>query len=140
AAWAALAAGDGGAAAGQAEAAVDVLSGLGYPVFCGRALDVLGWALSSENPRRAVQVLKAAAQTFAACGAAWRRDQGIRRLRKLGPPARTTVAAVSGPSSLTRRGRAAGPLGVAGSTAPRIRGGALSREGHGARPRGRICA
>src|SRR5262249_43214380 len=76
AAWAALASGDGSAAAGQAEAAVDVLSGLGYPVFCGRALDVLGRALSSENPRRAVQVLKAAAQTFAACGAVWRRGRG----------------------------------------------------------------
>ena len=120
AAWAALASGDGSAAAGQAEAAVDVLSGLGYPVFCGRALDVLGWALSSENPRRAVQVLKAAAQTFAACGAAWRRDQVMRRLRKLGPAARTTVAALSGPSSLTRREREVARLAVAGSTARQI--------------------
>src|SRR5262249_61986705 len=99
AAWAALASGDGSAAAGQAEAAVDVLSGLGYPVFCGRALDVLGRALSSENPRRAVQVLKAAAQTFAACGAVWRRDRVVRRLRELGPAAPPTGAAPPGPAS-----------------------------------------
>src|SRR5262249_58028482 len=99
AAWAALASGDGSAAAGQAEAAVDVLSGLGYPVFCGRALDVLGRALSSENPRRAVQVLKAAAQTFAACGAVWRRDQVMRRPLQLGPAAPAPLAPLSGPAA-----------------------------------------
>ena len=120
AAWAALASGDGSAAAGQAEAAVDVLAGLGYPVFCGRALDVLGRALSSDSPRRAVQVLKAAAETFAACGAVWRQDQAVQRLRKLGPPARTAVAALSGPSSLTRREREVARLAVAGSTARQI--------------------
>jgi len=44
----------------------------------------------------------------------------MRRLRKLGPPARTTVAALSGPSSLTRREREVARLAVAGSTAHQI--------------------
>jgi hypothetical protein len=38
AAWAALASGDGSGAAGRAQHAVDVLSGLGYHAFSGRAL------------------------------------------------------------------------------------------------------
>src|SRR5215472_4342380 len=120
AAWAALASGDGSSAAGRAQAAVDLLSGLGYHAFCGRAQEVLGRALASGNPRRAVQALKAAAETFEACGAVWRRDRVVQRLRRLGPPARTTVAALSGPSSLTRREREVARLAVAGSTARQI--------------------
>jgi DNA-binding CsgD family transcriptional regulator/tetratricopeptide (TPR) repeat protein len=120
AAWAALASGDGSGAAGQAQHAVDLLSGLGYHAFCGRALDVLGRALSSDSPRRAVPALKAAAETFGACGAVWRRHRVVQRLRKLGPPARTAVAALSGPSSLTRREREVARLAAAGSTAREI--------------------
>jgi len=120
AAWAALASGDGSSAAGRAQAAVDLLSGLGYRAFCGRALDVLGGALSVDDPRRAVQALRAAAETFEACGAVWRRDRVVQRLRRLGPPARTTVAALSGPSSLTRREREVARLAVAGGTAREI--------------------
>jgi DNA-binding CsgD family transcriptional regulator len=120
AAWAALASGDANSAAGNAQHAVDLLSGLGYRAFSGRALDVLGRALASDNPRHAVQALKAAAETFAACGAVWRRDQVMRRLRKLGPAARAAVAALSGPSSLTRREREVARLAVAGSTARQI--------------------
>ena len=120
AAWAALASGDGRGAAGQAQAAVDVLCGLSYRAFCGRALDVLGRALSVDDPRRAVQALKAAAETFGACGAVWRRDRVVQRLRKLGPPARTTVAALAGPSSLTRREREVARLTVTGNTARQI--------------------
>jgi DNA-binding CsgD family transcriptional regulator len=120
AAWAALASGDSNSAAGSAQHAVDLLSGLGYRAFSGRALDVLGRALSSDSPRRAVQALRAAAETFEACGAAWRRDRAVQRLRKLGPAARTAVAALSGPSSLTRREREVARLAVAGGTAREI--------------------
>jgi len=120
AAWAALASGDGSAATGQAQTAVDVLSGLGYQAFSGRALDVLGRALASDSPRRAVEALRAAAETFEACGAVWRRDRVVRRLRKLGAAARTAVAVLSGPSSLTRREREVARLAVAGSTAREI--------------------
>ncbi len=119
-AWAALASGDGSAATSQAQAAVDVLAGLGYHAFSGRALDVLGRALSSDSPRRAVEALRAAAETFEACSAVWRRDRVVRRLRKLGAAARTAVAVLSGPSSLTRREREVARLAVAGSTARQI--------------------
>jgi len=120
AAWAVLTSGDGSSAAGRAQHAVDVLSGLGYHAFSGRALDVLGRAISSDNPQRAVEALRAAAETFEACGAVWRRDRVVQRLRKLGPPARTAVAMLSGPSSLTRREREVARLAVAGSTAREI--------------------
>ena len=120
AAWAALASGDANSAARNAQHAVDLLSGLGYRAFSGRALDVLGRALSSDSPRRAVDTLTAAADLFEACGAAWRRERVIQRLRKLGPAARTAVAALSGPSSLTRREREVARLAVAGSTAREI--------------------
>jgi DNA-binding CsgD family transcriptional regulator len=119
-AWAALASGDANSAAGNAQHAVDLLSALGYRAFSGRALDVLGRALSSDDPRRAVQALRAAAETFEACGAVWRRDRVMKRLRKLGPAARTAVAALSGPSSLTRREREVARLAVAGGTARQI--------------------
>ena len=137
AAWAALASGDVSAATRQAQAAVDVFSGLGYHAFSGRALDVLGRALSSDSPRRAVEALRAAAETFEACGAVWRRDRVVRRLRKLGAAARTAVAVLSGPSSLTRREREVARLAVAGSTARQIGArlviGERTVEGHLAR-------
>jgi len=120
AAWAALACGDSSEASARSQGAAEVLSGLGYRAFSGRALDVLGRALSSDYPRRAVEALSAAAETFEACGAVWRRDRVVQSLRKLGAPARTAVAALSGPTSLTRREREVARLAAAGCTARQI--------------------
>ena len=98
---------------------------------------MLGRALCLDDPRRAVDTLRAAADLFELSGAAWRRDRVVQRLRKLGPSARTAVAALSGPSSLTRREREVARLAVAGGTAREI-GGRLfiaerTVEGHLAR-------
>lgn len=137
AAAAALGAGNPARAVRRAEDAVDLLAGKGYVAFSGRALDRLGQAFAATGDRRAVAMLTAAGEAFGACGAGWRRDQVMARLRKLGAPARTAVAALSGPDSLTRREREVARLAVAGHTAREIGArlyiGERTVEGHLAR-------
>jgi DNA-binding CsgD family transcriptional regulator len=120
AAWAALAAGDAGRAAERAERAVELLEGLGYQAFLGRALDVLGRAVAGRDRQRAVELLTSAAETFEACGAVWRRRRALERLRALGPRGRTAADALSGPSSLTAREREVARLAVSGLTSREI--------------------
>jgi DNA-binding CsgD family transcriptional regulator len=120
AAAAALAAGGGREAAAGAERAVDLLSGLGYRALSGRALDLLGRALAATDRRRAVETLTAAAAAFEACGAAWRRQRVLERLRALGPRGRTVAAVLSGPASLTGREREVARLAASGLTAREI--------------------
>jgi DNA-binding CsgD family transcriptional regulator len=96
------------------------LSGLGYRALSGRALDLLGRALAATDRRRAVEALTAAAAAFEACGAAWRRQRVLERLRALGPRGRTAAAVLSGPASLTGREREVARLAASGLTAREI--------------------
>jgi DNA-binding CsgD family transcriptional regulator len=120
AAWAALAAGDAKRAATAAQRAVDLLSAMGYRALSGRALDVLGRSVAAGDRQRAVEVLTAAAATFAGCGAVWRRQRVLEQLRALGSRGRTAVAVLSGPSSLTGREREVARLAVSGLTSRAI--------------------
>jgi DNA-binding CsgD family transcriptional regulator len=120
AAWTALAHSDAEGAAASAEQAVALLSGTGYRALSGRALEVLGRALARTERQRAVEVLTTAADTFAACGAVWRRRRVLEQLRALGPRGRTAAAALSGPSSLTGREREVASLAASGLTTREI--------------------
>jgi hypothetical protein len=79
----ALAAGDVDQAAKRARQAVALLSESNCRGFLGRALDVSGRSLAGRDPTAAASALERAADTFEACGAAWRRDRSLDALRRL---------------------------------------------------------
>jgi class 3 adenylate cyclase/DNA-binding CsgD family transcriptional regulator len=116
-----LAAGDtGGGAAGPAEEAVAVFSSLGYRLFEGRALVLLGRARSRSNRAGALEAFERAAAVFEAGGAIWRRDRTRALMRALGGRGRKVAAAGSGPGALTRREREVAQLAARGHTARQI--------------------
>jgi tetratricopeptide (TPR) repeat protein len=80
---AALAAGDAGHAAKRAGQAAALLAESNCRGFLGRALDVWGRSLAPRDPAGAAAALQQAADTFEACGAAWRRDRSLDALRSL---------------------------------------------------------
>jgi class 3 adenylate cyclase/tetratricopeptide (TPR) repeat protein len=80
---AARTAGDAELASNRAGEAVALLSGSGCQAYLGRALDLWGRSLAGRDPASAASALKQAADTFEACGAAWRRDRSLDALRDL---------------------------------------------------------
>jgi DNA-binding CsgD family transcriptional regulator len=99
---------------------VDLLSGLGYQSFLGRALEVLGRSLVDIDRTRAVKALEQAAEIFDNCGARWRRERAIETLRSLRGRGEKAAAALLGPASLTKREREVARLAVQGLTAKEI--------------------
>ena len=85
AAWAALA-GSSSDAAVLARQAISVLDGLELPLLQGRAYDLLGRALASEDAAGAADSFREAVARFESCGAVWRRDRALGELDK-GRPA-----------------------------------------------------
>jgi class 3 adenylate cyclase/tetratricopeptide (TPR) repeat protein len=78
----ALAAGDAVLASDRAGEAVALLAGSGCRAYLGRAQDLVGRSLAGLNVEAAASALKQAADTFEACGAAWRRDRSLEALRR----------------------------------------------------------
>ena len=115
-----LAAGAPQAARRPAEEAISIFSELGYRLFEGRAVVLLGRVLTHADRPAAVRALERAAATFEACGAAWRRDQTRALLRTLGGQGRRRAAVGTGPGALTRREREVAQLAAKGQTARQI--------------------
>jgi class 3 adenylate cyclase/DNA-binding CsgD family transcriptional regulator len=120
AAWAELGAGAAKRAIGPAARAVELLAGTGCRLFHGRALDVIGRALSDSDRPRAVEALEQAAALFETCGATWRRDRVVEFLGQLGTRGKRAAGAVTGPDSLTARERQAARLAAQGLTVRQI--------------------
>jgi uncharacterized protein YbjT (DUF2867 family) len=78
-AWAALVR-SGPEAAGLARQAISVLDGLEFPLLQGRAYDVLGRALTGQDPEGAARAFRKAVARFESCGATWRRDRALAEL------------------------------------------------------------
>lgn len=129
-----LAGGDARGAASRAEEAVAVFSSLGYRLFEGRALVVLGRARAQSDRPAALEAFQGAATTFETCGGVWRREQAKTLMRALGGRGRKVAVAGSGPDALTRREREVARLAARGQTARQIAGalfvGERTVEGH----------
>jgi DNA-binding CsgD family transcriptional regulator len=121
-AWAAvhLSEGDAARALGPADEAVTLLSPLGYPVFLGRALLLLGRALARADSKRALGAFEAAADAFDACRAVWRRERALTAMRALGSQGKKRALAGSGPAALTPREREVAQLAARGQSAREI--------------------
>jgi DNA-binding CsgD family transcriptional regulator len=120
--WAALHLGerDADSALLRADEAVHCLSPLGYRAFLGRAQLLLGRARARRDPGQALEALEAAAATFDACGARWRREQTLTAMRSIGPQGKKRASAGSGPGALTPREREVAQLAVQGLSARQI--------------------
>lgn len=117
---AALSRNDQVAAAALLEPAAQSFATVGWRLFEGRALALLGRALVAEDRGRAITVLEAAVDRFDASGAVTRRDQVLRTLGRLGTRGRRTKSAIAGPSSLTNREREVALLAAEGRSAKEI--------------------
>jgi DNA-binding CsgD family transcriptional regulator len=112
----------------------------GWPIYVARARFLQGWG--EPDRERAVTLLRAAAETFDACGALVRRDAALEALGRRGSRGRRAAAAAAGPGSLTPREREVAGLAAAGLPAREI-GAALfigerTVEGHLARVYARL--
>lgn len=119
-AWAGLASDAAAPSAAAAQQALRFLDGLGYPIFFGRALDVLGQALGSADRSQAREALEAAASTFSSCGAVRRRDRSLHTIRRLGGVRKSAEAPAPPPGALSRRELDVARLAAEGRTAPEI--------------------
>ena len=99
------------------EAAADGFGRVGWPLFAGRALALLGQARAESDRGRAVESLQAALDLFDTCGAVVRRDRALAALGRLGTKGRRTKGAVTGPEALTRREREVARLAAEGCSA-----------------------
>jgi DNA-binding CsgD family transcriptional regulator len=116
----ALAGGDADAARSAAAGAVELLGRVDCRAHRARALHVLGRALAVTDPAEAVQALRTAGQTFAACGAPWRQARTLDALSGLGGAGRRAGWAVRGSSALTRREREVARMAAEGHSAREI--------------------
>ena len=69
------------------EQAVAAFGAVGWSLFKGRSLSLLGTALARHDRARAVETLEEAATRFASCGAVVRRERVLVQLAGLGPKA-----------------------------------------------------
>jgi DNA-binding CsgD family transcriptional regulator len=118
--WVALARADAEEAAEAARAAADPLRSLGFEAHRGRALHLLGRALTASDPEAAVEALGQAARAFASCGATIRGGWVRADLDGLGGRGRRVAAAARGPGELTPREREVAALAAEGLTAREI--------------------
>jgi DNA-binding CsgD family transcriptional regulator len=117
---AALAVGHDDEGAKAADEAAHLFLGSGYQALGARGLALLGRCLVTQDREAAVERLREAVEVFDLCGCAWRRDQVLETLRRLGKPGQRAVAASTGPGSLTGREREITALAVQGMSARAI--------------------
>jgi DNA-binding CsgD family transcriptional regulator len=104
-------------AAALLEPAADTFARVGWRLFEGRALALLGRALAGADRTRAVASLQEAAARFDTCNAVVRRDRALATLGRLGTRGRRIKTAVAGPGALTRREREVAGLAARGCSA-----------------------
>jgi len=117
---AALSRHDRDAAAGMLEPAAEAFAAVGWRLFEGRALALLGHALAASDRSRAIASLQAAVDRFDTCGAVVRHDRAIAALGRLGTKGLRTKTAIVGPDALTRRERDVARLAAQGCSAKEI--------------------
>jgi ATP/maltotriose-dependent transcriptional regulator MalT len=120
AAWSHLAHGRDREAAAAAEGAADQLEAAGWTFWLADARAALGRGFEGHDRAAAVEATEQAAELFDRCGAVWRRDRVLDRLRSLGTRGRRAAAAVQGPEALTGREREVARLAARGHTAREI--------------------
>jgi DNA-binding CsgD family transcriptional regulator len=103
-----------------ARQAVEVLSRSSWNALHARALDVFGRSVRDSDRTEAIAALERAAVGFEACGAIWRRERALEKLRDLGGRGRRAAAAIRGPSGLSPRERQVSLLAAEGQTARQI--------------------
>jgi DNA-binding CsgD family transcriptional regulator len=103
-----------------ARQAANALSRSSWKALYARALYVLGRSLIDSDRVAAIAAYERAAVTFDACGAVWRRDRALEKLRNLGGRGRRVAAAALGPSGLSPRERQVALLAAEGQTAREI--------------------
>lgn len=103
-----------------ARESVGMLENSQYSAFLGRALYVLGQALSPGDRAAATAALERATSVFVSCGASLRRDMCLQALSALGHRGRRAVAASLGPEGLTRREREVARLAANGESGKAI--------------------
>jgi DNA-binding CsgD family transcriptional regulator len=106
--------------AAAARRAAETFARTGCRLFSGRALDLLGRALTDSDRAGAVQAFEESASIFGGCGATWRRNRTIDALAQLGSRGRRAAGAVLGPASLTGRERQVARLAAQGLTVRQI--------------------
>jgi DNA-binding CsgD family transcriptional regulator len=102
-AWAALATTRPSTAAEAAEAALEHLSHVDFPMLTARAELALGLAREGRDPELSVACLGEAAERFDEAGATWRRDRVLGRLKGMGRAGRRAAGATMGARGLTSR-------------------------------------
>jgi DNA-binding CsgD family transcriptional regulator len=106
--------------AAAARRAAETFARTGCRLFSGRALDLLGRAVTNSDRAGAVQAFEEAASIFGGSGATWRRNRTIDALAQLGSRGRRAAGAVLGPASLTGRERQVARLAAQGLTVRQI--------------------
>ena len=119
-AWSHLAHGRDREAARAARVAVGPLEAAGWRLSLADAQAALGRALEGHDRTAAVETTRRAAELFDRCGAVWRRDRALDRLRSLGTRGRRAAGVVQGPDALTGREREVARLAARGHTAREI--------------------
>ena len=109
-------------AAAMLQPAAAAFASVGWRLFEGRALVLLGQAVAASDRSRAVVVLQAAVDRFDGCGAIVRRDRALAILGRVGTRGRRSRTAVAGPDALTRREREVARLAAEGCSAKEIAG------------------
>jgi len=102
------------------EPAAEAFASVGWKLFEGRALALLGHALVGSDRDRAIALLRAAVGCFDVCGAVVRRDRALATLGHLGAKGRRTRTAIVGPNALTRREREVSQLAAQGCSTREI--------------------
>jgi DNA-binding CsgD family transcriptional regulator len=102
------------------EPAADTFAAVGWRLFEGRALALLGQALAGSDQSHAISSLETAIERFDSCGAVVRRSRAVVALGRLGTKGRRTKTALAGPDALTRRERDVARLAAEGRSAKEI--------------------
>ena len=93
---------------------------VGWTLYEGRALALLGQARSGGDRSGAIVARQAAVDRFDSCGAVVRRDRALAALGRLGTKGRRTRTSLTGPDALTGREREVARLAAEGLSAKEI--------------------